>query len=295
MEVFRKAVGSASRSRELSAEEMRALVARVQQKGDPARGEAVYRRKELACVACHAIAGAGGNVGPDLLSLGTSAPADYIAESVLLPEKKQKEGYASLQVLTTSGDVVSGVVVRALSDGGVVLRDAARDEIAIPKAKIEARKPIGSVMPSGLADLLTEEEFVDLVRFLTELGKPGPYAAGNAPVVRRWRVLEGTAWAPAYTTVSGVLPLEGVTSARADVEVTTAGKFRLRVNSAKGLSLKVGEAAVDLKEETLLDLPVGLQSLTFKVDAAARGPQGLRVELDEAPGSAGRLRLLVGK
>jgi hypothetical protein len=31
-------------------------------------------------------------------------------------------------------------------------------------------------MPNGLADSLTRGEFVDLVRFLSELGKPGPFS-----------------------------------------------------------------------------------------------------------------------
>ena len=36
-------------------------------------------------------------------------------------------------------------------------------------------------MPKGLANLLTRAEFVDLVRFLSELGKPGPYAIQAGP------------------------------------------------------------------------------------------------------------------
>ena len=296
-EVFRKAVGLGSRSRERSPEEMKALVADVLARGDPARGEDVYRRRELGCVQCHAIAGAGGNVGPDLLSLGASAPLDYIVESVLLPEKKQKEGYASLQVLTTSGDVLSGVVLRRLPDGGVVLRDPARDEIVLPRGKIEAMKPIGSVMPSGLADLLTDAEFLDLVRFLSELGKPGPFAAGVAPVVRRWRVREGAspAWVPAYSRVSGDLPLEGVSAARAEIEVTTPGTFRVRLNSAAGLSPAVDDRPLAPREEFELELGAGPHALTFGVDGAARKGVPLRCEIEEAPGSPGRLRIVGGK
>lgn len=296
-DVLRKAVGLASRSRELSPEETKSLVDAVRAKGDPARGEEVYRRKELGCVQCHALAGAGGNVGPDLSSLGASAPVDYIAESVLLPEKKQKEGYASLQVLTTSGDVVSGVVIRQLPGGGVVLRDPARDEIVLPREKIEAVKPVGSVMPSGLADLLTEQEFLDLVRFLVELGKPGPFAAGNAPAVRRWRVREGTspAWVPAYSRISGDLPLEGLSAARAELEVTTPGRFRVRLNSARGLALAVDERPVEPREEFELELGAGPHALTFSVDPAARGALPLRCELEEAPGSPGRVRIVSGK
>ena len=42
-------------------------------------------------------------------------------------------------------------------------------------------------MPDGLVDSLTRQEFVDLVRFLSELGKVGPYAPNPARLVRRWQ------------------------------------------------------------------------------------------------------------
>jgi putative heme-binding domain-containing protein len=286
--ILNRAVGLATRARELSPGEMKALVAAVAEKGDPARGEAVFRRKELSCFQCHAIAGAGGNAGPDLLSLGASAPADYIIESILLPDRKQKEGYASLQVLTTSGEVLSGVVVRQGSDGTVVLRDALRDEITIPKARIEARKAIGSIMPAGLADLLTDAEFLDLVRFLSELGRPGPYAVGRAPMLRRWRLPDG----PAYSLVSGLLPIEGVEAARGDYEVTTAGRFRVRLNSARGLSIEVDGKPVEAKEEFEVDWDAGVHALGFKISGRT---EGLRVEVEEAAGSPGRGRPALGR
>jgi hypothetical protein len=67
-------------------EEVKDLVADAA-KGDATRGEQVYRRKELQCLACHAVGGAGGLVGPDMTSLGASAQPDYIVESLLIPNK----------------------------------------------------------------------------------------------------------------------------------------------------------------------------------------------------------------
>ncbi len=66
-----------------SAEEIAALVADVKAKGDPHRGEAIYRRAGLQCMKCHAVGGAGGKVGPDLVSVGTSAQVDYLIESLV--------------------------------------------------------------------------------------------------------------------------------------------------------------------------------------------------------------------
>ena len=64
------------------------------------RGELIFRRKDLNCLTCHAIAGAGGAVGPDLTSIGASAQVDYLVESLLQPNKAIKEGYHSLVVTT---------------------------------------------------------------------------------------------------------------------------------------------------------------------------------------------------
>ncbi len=84
-------------------------------------------------------------------------------------------------------------------------------------------------MPAGLTETLTRPELIDLVRFLSQLGKIGPFSVGTDRVLRRWQILEPfpelnslgdrdnvetllakrvpLAWRPAYTTVAGFLPL----------------------------------------------------------------------------------------
>ena len=179
---------------------------------------------------CHAIGGAGGQVGPDLASIGASAQVDYLVESILLPNKAIKENYHSLAIATDDGRVITGVKVRQTPDQ-LILRDGEDREIMVPLASIEEQTAGGSLMPAGLIETMTRSELVDLVRFLSELGKAGPFAIGNAPVVRRWQVLApnpqvlevgrrdsvfalatnpSLAWTPAYSTVSGTLPLASV-------------------------------------------------------------------------------------
>src|SRR5256885_271186 len=70
------------------AEELHKLMAAVRESGARPGGEAIYRRADQACSKCHAIGGAGGQVGPDLISLGASAQIDYLVESILEPSKK---------------------------------------------------------------------------------------------------------------------------------------------------------------------------------------------------------------
>ena len=317
------AAGLEAGPRLANGEEVEALSRQVERDGDAARGEAIFRREELSCFKCHAIAGAGGQVGPDLAGLGASALTDYLVTSVLQPSLAIREGYDAVAVTTRSGDFFHGVKLRA-TDHALFLRDALRDEIIVPLAEITEQRPTGSLMPEGLTDLLTRAELIDLIRFLAELGRPGPYATPNVPVLRRWRRLEGNGepldrrivpgeplpppegigrWAPVYSQVSGDLPTEAMAErpdralacVQAEIEVTTPGRIQLDLNSTRGLSLWIDGAPVRLGDSTAIDLDRGRHRLTFGIDRAARGEEGLRLEVREASGSAARVLPVAGR
>ncbi|HVK15221.1 MAG TPA: sorbosone dehydrogenase, partial [Gemmataceae bacterium] len=295
--------------------------------GDAARGELVYRRKEATCLTCHAIAGAGGLVGPDMTSIGASAQVDYLVESMLIPTKAVKEGYHALKVTTLDGKVIVGVKTRE-ADGKLYLRTAEDKEVAVAEKDIDEKVQARSLMPDGLADQFTRQEFVDLVRFLSELGKIGPYAPNKARLVRRWQTFEPTnenmnqirraraaaavenpdafTWTPTYSKVSGELPLDSLPKmvvwngslpfgmVRAQLDVTTGGPVKLKINGATGLTLWVGPTPVEVKDETVLDLKPGLHAITFSVDLTTR-KDGLRVELEDVAGSPARVNVVGGK
>jgi putative heme-binding domain-containing protein len=192
----------------------------VAKDGNAAKGELIYRRPELKCLSCHAIGGAGGKVGPDMTSLGASAPLDYLAESLYVPNAKIKEGFHAVTVETAQGKVYTGLVIKDTNEE-LVLRPADGKDVAIAKKNIEARTQAPSLMPAGLMDNLFEHEQRDLVRFLSELGKPGPFDATKSAAAKLWRVLpepreaqqqdlarrggDSLAWQPLTTTVAGAL------------------------------------------------------------------------------------------
>ena len=105
-----KAAGIESDTRAPSSEEMARLVAEVNAKGDPARGERIFRRPNLNCARCHAVSGAGGGVGPELSSVGLSSPSEYVIYSILVPDQSIKEQYVTRVVATTEGQVYQGIV-----------------------------------------------------------------------------------------------------------------------------------------------------------------------------------------
>ena len=184
-----RAAGLSAETKPLTPTELNQLVAEVAAKGDPARGELIFRRADLNCMSCHSLTKAGGEVGPDLSAIGQTSPADYIINSILNPDQAIKEQYHTLVVQTSDGQVFQGIVTDK-DDQRIVLKDATGAPRVVPVASIEDQKPGGSLMPKGLANLMTHAEFVDLVRFLSELGKPGPYAIRTTPTIQRWRVLK---------------------------------------------------------------------------------------------------------
>ncbi len=259
----------------LTPDEMKQLAQAVEQ-GDAFRGEKVYRRSELACITCHAVGGAGGKVGPDLTSIGASAPIDYLIESILVPNAKIKEGYHSVQITTKDEMEYSGIVVRETAQE-IILRDATNKEVSIAKNNVENRRNGASLMPSGLVDSLSEQDRADLCKFLSQLGKPGPFDASKGNVARAWKLfvmtderaqfgteqlIKGdmtvTGWTPLLSTVEGkvskadleaqIAPLAnrsplGVFAA-AKLQLATAGKAKLKLNAGGGCEIWANGKAI---------------------------------------------------
>jgi putative heme-binding domain-containing protein len=319
-EALRTAGGVKQMNQALTPEQMTAMVEKVKSMGDPARGEAIYRRQQLLCQSCHAIGDAGGVLGPNLVSIGGSAPVDYLIESLLEPSKKIKEGYHMILISTKDGKVFSGGLVQ---DGGdeVIIRDPANQLQKIPKAQIANRQMSpASMMPAGLTASLREDEFIDLVRFLSELGREGAYKIKPNNYVRTWKVM-GTMdqpsidhvrhvglhalhekettypWEIRFSQVSGELPLSEVLQARMypwfpkiarfSLKLATPGKVKLGLNAVKNVNVVVGDKAIpELTPELTLDLPAGITPVSIIISREATDMQSLRVELLEGAAQA---------
>lgn len=299
--------------RPLTAEEMAALVAKVREKGSAERGENVYRRQQLLCQTCHAIGDAGGLIGPNLVSIGASAPVDYLIESLLEPSKKIKEGYHMVVVTTKDGQVVSGGLVQD-GDNEVVIRDPANIEHTVSKASIATKvmSPV-SMMPPGLTASLREDEFVDLVRFLSELGREGDYKIKPNRFVRTWKVMgsmerdvidhvrhvgyqalneteAGYPWLLNFSKVSGELPLDELEEikmypwfpkiAQFTLKLDAPGKVILGFSHTKDVLFAVGEEkVVEMGPEVTLELSAGKHPCSVLVGREAAQNASIRIEI----------------
>jgi putative heme-binding domain-containing protein len=327
IEALSKAGGLTEGTRKVDAKEVEALTAEVRSRGDAIRGEAIYRRGDMQCLKCHAIGGAGGAVGPDMSSIGASAQIDYLVESLLLPSKAIKEGYHSVLVTTKRGEQFTGVKIRETKEA-ITLRTDQDKEVVIAMRRVENIMPSKvSLMPEGLTDTLTRNELVDLVAFLSSLGKTERFSVGRDRPARRWQVLVPTkevsfllgrkgvvgllddaslTWEPAYSTVHGDLPLEGLstfktfgkdgatlTLLRAELDSTADVKAVLKMADEAGLTLWLDGEPLTPAKAMKVTLKAGSHVIHVLIDRGARKTP-VRLEIDDTPGSA-VLRFVGGK
>jgi quinoprotein glucose dehydrogenase len=135
--------------------------------GDAERGEDIFfNRASVSCQRCHkAKDGRGGEVGPDLSKIGDKKDRNYLLEAIVAPNAKIAENFESVVVVTTAGQVVTGVK-RAEDGKSLTLITAEGKGIVIPKDEIEDRAVGKSAMPEDLIKHLSKRDVRDLVEFL---------------------------------------------------------------------------------------------------------------------------------
>jgi len=278
------------------------LVRDVESSGDAARGEEVFRRSDLSCMKCHAVSAGGGQVGPDLSAVGSISPLDFLATSVLNPDQAIKEAYITRVVATADGRVLQGIVVDRSAEK-LVLKDATGAVHTIAMSDIDEEVEGKSLMPKGLVKFMTRQELVDLIKFLSQLGRPGDYAIRKTPRFQRYRVLaslpagigEGvpndeqfeaeigrsTAWVPFYARVAGGLPLNEARKAAGGPVVYVLAEFDVRTSGELAFEMTgAGPAPTVWLDDDSLDDP----SKPFTVEPG-RHRVTLRIDTRQWPAS----------
>ena len=128
--------------------------------GDRDNGALIFAKAQ--CSACHKMNTQGSGFGPDLSSVAKRFTRTEFLESTLYPSHVISDQYASKKVLTTRGQVYTGILVKTPS--GVIVRTNQEKEIQVPQDEIEEIMPSKiSAMPSGLLDMLTPTEIRNLL------------------------------------------------------------------------------------------------------------------------------------
>lgn len=140
-------------------------------RGDLERGRALFRQH---CAACHRMEDFGHAVGPDLRALSDLSVNGLLA-SILDPSVEMDARYAAYVALTTSGEVVSGLL-ESETDQAVTLLGQGGQRATVRRSEIEAWQRTGkSLMPEGLEQELTPASMQDLLRYLGAVAWQGRY------------------------------------------------------------------------------------------------------------------------
>jgi putative membrane-bound dehydrogenase-like protein len=136
----------------------------LERMGDRARGAAAF---EKHCLACHSVQSRGQRVGPDLSGIG-SRPREALLVDLFDPSRQVTPQYVAYTLVTTDGQVLSGVVVSETATG-VTLRRAEGAQEVVLRSQIEELRSTGkSLMPDGLEENLSQAEVADLLAFLAQ-------------------------------------------------------------------------------------------------------------------------------
>lgn len=134
--------------------------------GSAGRGKKVFER---VCSQCHQLHGKGFEVGPNITNNGRGN-LDQLVSNVLDPSLVIGEAFQAKLILTTDGEVLSGLkvaetdrYVKIKLQGGKVVE--LEKETDIEQIK-ESEK---SLMPEGLEEQLSQQEMVDLFAYLSLL------------------------------------------------------------------------------------------------------------------------------
>jgi putative membrane-bound dehydrogenase-like protein len=130
------------------------------------RGHELFMKN---CAVCHQLNGEGAKilVGPDLTGVGRGT-LDLLLNNVIDPDQIIGAGYENTIIETTDGDTKSGRVVED-TEQYVKLLSAGPKEDVIPKKEIKERRVSQkSVMPEGFEQILKDDEFRDLMRYVLE-------------------------------------------------------------------------------------------------------------------------------
>lgn len=135
--------------------------------GNALNGLQVFRSTKALCSACHRLGYVGGELGPELSTIGSSRTRAALLEAILFPNARLEQGYRTTKFLTTNGQTYTGVVVRQLDAESFLLQTGADQTVVIRNDEIEQQEPgTVSIMPSGIGEVLSAQELADLLAIL---------------------------------------------------------------------------------------------------------------------------------
>ena len=135
--------------------------------GDVAAGKKIFHGKtSVSCLRCHKVDSVGGEVGPDLSGVALKNDRQKLLESIVVPNKVIKEGYAQMVVSTLDGEILTGLESAKSDKTTLRLLNADGVTVSIPRDDIDESRMGLSSMPADLIKSLSMRELRDLIEYL---------------------------------------------------------------------------------------------------------------------------------
>lgn len=146
----------------------------LQMAGDVRRGAEIFRRPGLACLTCHQVGKEGADFGPRLGEIGGKLGKEALYDAIIDPSAGISFGYEAWLVGLKDGEEVLGLI-SSETDMELVLKVAGGQVLRYPKSEVVRRdKQVQSVMPAGLHEGLSAQDFADLLTYLAALKPVAP-------------------------------------------------------------------------------------------------------------------------
>ncbi|MCC7373677.1 MAG: DUF1080 domain-containing protein [Verrucomicrobiales bacterium] len=134
--------------------------------GDAIRGRAAFAK---VCQQCHTLFDIGGKVGPDLTG-SNRGDLEYILQNIIDPNAVIPNEYLASTFELKDGRVVTGILKQ--QDDKSLTVATATETVSLSRADItEIQKSQLSMMPEGLLTPLADQEFRDLIYYLSRTGQ----------------------------------------------------------------------------------------------------------------------------
>lgn len=138
-------------------------------KGDASKGHVIYQQR---CMTCHRAGNEGFAVGPDLASVANGGKEKLLA-SILDPSAEVAAAYVAYSVETKRGETFLGVLAGE-NPASVALKMPNGEATRVVRENISSmRGSDKSLMPEGLEEGLSAQDFADLLEFVTK-AMPAP-------------------------------------------------------------------------------------------------------------------------
>jgi putative heme-binding domain-containing protein len=139
--------------------------------GNAEHGKELFATK--TCAVCHQIGGVGISFGPGLSEIGDKLNKETLYQAIMDPNAGISMGFEGWEIVLKDGTPLTGIVVEAedaltVTMIGGVKRTVSKSEVA------SKHKLAQSLMYPGLHRIMSPEELVDLVEYLSSLKKASP-------------------------------------------------------------------------------------------------------------------------